>query len=194
VATARSRLLAGPALMAVTGVVAIAVLALHATVLWSDPGERALAAAAAAFALASVVLAARYGAFRPAATLELRQAGESGPVRIHAQEAGRDLELAVGDRKVRGEAELPLGPGAPLKIRGHTDTAAELRISAQRLDRSGRASALPIVIELPREASLQMAAIGGMTRLDVEPGDWTLVIRPEESAESGAASSPLDRL
>ena len=194
-ATARSRLLAGPALMAATAVLAIAVLVLHATILWSDPGERALAAAATAFALASMILAARYGAFNPAAVLDLRQAGESGPLRIHAQEAGRDLELAVGDQVVRGEAEFPLGPGAPpLKIRGHTSTATELRISAQRVDPSGQAAALPIVIELPPEASLQMAAIGGMTKLAVKPGDWTLVVRPEETAESPAASSPLDGL
>ena len=195
VATPRSRVLAGTALMAVTGVVAIAVLGLHATVLWSDPGERALAAAATAFALASMILAARHGAFKSAAVLELRQAGKSGPVRIHAQEAGRDLELAIGEQLIRGEAEFPLGPGAPpLKIRGRTTSAAELRISAQRLDHWGGAEALPIAIELQPEASLQMADIGGMTTLAVEPGDWTVVVRPEEAAESRVANSPLDRL
>ncbi|HEU4980767.1 MAG TPA: hypothetical protein VFT14_06080 [Solirubrobacterales bacterium] len=191
VATARSRVLAGTALMVVTGALAIAVLGLHATILWSDPAERALAAAATALALASMILAVRHGAFKPAAVLELSQTRESGPVRIHAQEAGRDLEFAVGEQLVRGEAEFPLGPGAPpLRIRGHTTTAAELRISAQRLDRWGGAAALPITIELPREASLRMAEIGGMTMVGVEPGDWTVVVRPEEKSEPRA----LDRL
>lgn len=195
VATARSRVLAGTALMVVTGAVAIAVLGLHATVLWSDPGKRILAAAATTFALVSMILAVRHGAFKPAAVLELRQTREFGPVRIHAQEAGRDLELAIGEQVVRGEAELPLGPGAPpLRIRGHTSTAAELRISAHRLDRWGGAEALPIAIELQPEASLQMAAVGGMTTLAVEPGGWTVTVRAEEAAEPRVANSPLDRL
>ncbi len=194
VATARSRVLAGTALMAVTAVVAIAVLGLHATVLWSDPGERALAAAATVFALASMILAVRHGAFRSAAVLELRQAGESGPVRIHAQEGGRDLEFAIGDQVVRGEAEFPLGPGAdPLTIRGRTSAAEELRISAQRLDRWGGAAALPVMIELPRKASLQMTKVGGMTMVAVEPGDWTVVVRPE-ATERQATSPSLDPL
>ena len=194
-ATARSRMLAGTALMALTAVVAIAVLVLHATVLWSDPGERALAAAATVFALAGVILAARHGAFKPAAVLELRQAGESGPLRVRAQEAGRDLELAIGEHVAHGGAEFPLGPGAaPLTIRARTIAAAELRISAQRLDPSGAATPLPIVIELPQAASLQMAQIGGMTRLAVEPGEWTVVVHPEPTGEPRAAGSPLDRL
>ena len=111
VATSSSRVLAGTALMALTGLVAIAVLVLHATVLWSDPGERALAGVATAFAVASLILAARHGAFRPAAVLELRQE-DSGRVRIRAQENGRDLELAIGEQVVRGQGEFPLGPGA----------------------------------------------------------------------------------
>jgi hypothetical protein len=190
VPTARSGVLAGTALMTLTGVVALAVLALHATVLWSDPVERALAAAATVLAVVSVILAARHGAFKPAAVLELRQAGEGEPVLIRAQEAGRDLELEIGDEVVCGRAEFPLGPGAPpLKIRGRTATN-ELRISAQRVDSSGAAAALPIVIELPREGSLQMAEIGGMTMFALETGDWTVIVRPEEASEP----RPLERL
>ena len=169
VATSSSRVLAGTALMALTGLVAIAVLVLHATVLWSDPGERALAAVATAFAVASLILAARHGAFRPAAVLELRQE-DSGRVRIRAQENGRDLELAIGEQVVRGQGEFPLGPGAaPLKIRGRTETSAELKISAQRLDPSGGAAALPVVIELSPQATLQMAEVGGMATLPWSP-------------------------
>jgi hypothetical protein len=195
VTTASSRVLAGTALMALTGLVAIAVLVLHATVLWSDPGERILAAVATVFAIASLILAARHGAFRPAAVLELRQDGDSGPIRVHAQEFGRDLELAIGEQVVRGHGEFPLGLGAaPLKIRGRTAASAELKISAQRLDPSGGAVALPVVIELLPQASHQMAEIGGMTTLALEPGDWTVTVRPAEASASQAASSPLDRL
>ena len=195
VATARSRVLAGTALMALTGLVAIAVLALHATVLWSDPAERALAATATAFAVASLILATRHGAFKPAAVLELRQDGESGQLRIRAQEAGRDMELAIGEQVVVGEAALPLAPGvAPRRICGRTISAAELKISAQRLNPSGGAAPLPIVIELPEKTSLHMAEIGGMTMLAGDPGDWTVVVRHEEAAASRAESSPLDRL
>jgi hypothetical protein len=193
VPTASSRVLAGTVLMALMGVVAFAVLALHATVLWSDSGERALAAAATVLAVVSVILAARYGAFKPAAVLELRQGEEADRVRIRAQEAGRDLDLEIGDELVHGRGDFPLGPGdPPLKIRGHT-AATELRISAQRLDPSGGAAAMPIVIDLPPEASLQMAEIGGMTMVALETGNWTVVVRPEEPAESPAPSSPLDR-
>lgn len=195
VATARSRVLAGTALMALTGLMAIAVLVLHATVLWSDPGERALAGAATAFAVASLILAIRYGAFKPAAVLELRQDGESGRLRIHAQEGGRDMELAIGEQVVVGEAELPSAPGMPpQKIGGRTISAAELKISAQRLNPSGGAAPLPIVIEVPERTSLHMAEIGGMTTLAVAPGDWTVMVRHEDGAGSRAASSPLDRL
>ncbi|HET8593169.1 MAG TPA: hypothetical protein VFL56_05850, partial [Solirubrobacterales bacterium] len=191
VPTATSRVLAGTALMTLTAVLAIAVLALHATVLWSDPAERALAAAATLFALASVVLAARYGAFRPAAVLELRQTREAGPVRIRGQEGGRDLELEIGGEVRGGDAEFPLRAGSPpLRIRGHTAEAGELRISAQRLDPSGGSRALPLVIELPPESSLQMAEIGGMSVFALESGDWTIVVRPEEPSQPG----PLDRL
>jgi hypothetical protein len=145
--------------------------------------------------VAAVILAARHGAFAPAAVLELRQAGESGPLRVRAQEAGRDVEVAIGGHVVRGGAELPLGHGAaPLTIRGRTVAAAELRISAQRLDSSGAATPLPIVVELPQGASLHMADIGGMTRLAVEPGEWTVVVHPERAAGRRAAGSPLDRL
>jgi hypothetical protein len=195
VATSSSRVLAGTALMALTGLVAIAVLVLHATVLWSDPGERALAAVATVFAVASLILAARHGAFRPAAVLELRQEEDSGRVRIHAQENGRDLELAIGDEVVSGQREFPLGPGAaPLEIRGRTETSAELKISAQRLDPSGGAAALPVLIELSPQASIQMAEVGGMTTFALEPGDWTVTVRPEGAPASQAPSSPLDRL
>lgn len=190
VPTASSTVLAGTVLMALTAVVAIAVLALHATVLWADAGERALAAAATVLAVVSVILAARHGAFKPAAVLELRQGGETDQVRIRAQEAGRDLDLEVGDEVVHGSAEFPLGPGAPpLKIRGHTLTT-ELRISAQRVDPSGAAAAMPIVIEVPPEASVQMAEIGGMTLVALETGDWTVIVRPEETSELRA----LDRI
>jgi hypothetical protein len=142
-----------------------------------------------------LILAIRYGAFKPAAVLELRQDGESGPLRIRAQEAGRDMELAIGEQVVRGEAELPLAPGVPArKICGRTISAGELKISAQRLNPSGGTAPLPIVIELPGKTSLHMAEVGGMTTLAVEPGDWTVVVRHEEAAGSRAASSPLDRL
>jgi hypothetical protein len=195
VVTARSRVIAGTALMVMTIALAVVVLGLHATILWSGPGERALAAAAALFALASMVLALRHGAFKSAAVLELLQTTEGGPVRVCAQEAGRDIELSIGGKLVRGEAEFPLERGAdPLKIRGRTSAAEELRISARRLDRWGGATALPIVIELPPEASLHMTEIGGMWIVDVAPGEWTVVVRPEKADETQATSSPLDRL
>jgi hypothetical protein len=195
VVTARSRVLAGTALMVVTIGLAIVVLALHATILWSGPGERALAAAAALFALASMVLALRHGAFKSAAVLELLQTTEDGPVRICAQEAGRDIELSIGGKVVRGEAEFALERGAdPLKIRGRTSAAEELRISARRLDRWGGATALPIVIELPPEASLHMTEIGGMRIVALAPGEWTVLVRPEKAVGRPPARSPLDRL
>jgi hypothetical protein len=50
------------------------------------------------------------------------------------------------------------------------------------------------VIELPAKASLQMGEIGGMTVLALKPGDWTVMVRSEATAEPRAASSPLDRL
>jgi hypothetical protein len=194
VVTAPSRVLAGTALMAVTGITAIAVIILHATVLWSDPVERALAAAATIFALVSLILAARHGAFKPAAVLEFRQTADSGPVRIRGQEGGRDLELGISEQ-VDHEAEFSLEPGSlPIRIHGRTTTAAELRISALRLDASGRSAALPITIALPRQSSVQMAEIGGMTTFAVEPGDWTVEVRPEEATDSRATGSPLERL
>jgi hypothetical protein len=89
----------------------------------------------------------------------------------------------------------PGGRGAaPVEIRGRTVAAAELRISAQRLDASGAATPLPIVVELPRAASLHMAEIGGMTTLAVEPGEWVVAVHPEPPAEPAATRSPLDRL
>jgi hypothetical protein len=72
---------------------------------------------------------------------------------------GRDrLRRALGTRTARAELVLhaivlwpdPGGRGAaPVEIRGRTVAAAELRISAQRLDASGAATPLPIVVELP---------------------------------------------
>jgi hypothetical protein len=194
VVTTPSRLLAGPELMSVTGVAAIAAVILCATVLWSDPAERALAAAAAVVAPVSLILAARYGAFRPIAVLELRQFGGAGPVRIRGQERGRDLELKIGERVVH-EAEVSLEPGRPpVKIHGRSGATAELRISARRLDPSGGSEALPITVALPRKSSLQMAEIGGVATLTVEPAGWTVELRPEQGTDSRATGSPLDRL
>jgi hypothetical protein len=39
-----------------------------------------------------------------------------------------------------------------------------------------------------------MGEIGGMTVLALKPGDWTVMVRSEATAEPRAASSPLDRL
>ena len=105
------------------------------------------------------------------------------------------MELAIGEQVVVGEAELPLAPGVPTpKVCGRTTSAAELKISAQRLDPSGGAAPLPIVIELPERPSIHMAEVGGMTTLAVPPGDWTIMVRHEDGGGSRPPSSPLDRL
>jgi hypothetical protein len=188
-------ILVGRALMALTALSAPVILILHATILWTDPVERGLAAAAAVFAFASVVLAIRHGSFRPASLVELRQSDEDGPVRIIAEECDRPLQVQItlGGRELAGVPEIALEQASEgLVVRSHTDAAEELRVTAHRLEASGTATALPVTAELEGgdPSGVPGAQEPGPVRLEDQGGsasfptaaDWTLVIRSEERA------------
>jgi hypothetical protein len=205
-AGARGGFLVGRALMALTGFTAVAVLVLHATVLWSDPAEQALAAIASLFAFAAVVLAVRDGSFHRAMLVELRQDGERTPVRIRCEEDARPLDAKVqlAGHPV-GSAELDLeARWSPLTVRGRSDSATELRVAAQRLDRSGSATALELSAtmapgdaaaaageesELSPGTPVHLDEIGGIASFETGHAEWTLVVRPDQP-EAPAETSP----
>jgi hypothetical protein len=186
-------ILVGRVLMALLAASALAALVLHATILWTNPIERGLAAAAAAFAFAAVVFATRHGAFRRSALLELRQSRADGPVQVRAEEGGTplDAEISLGGRELDLAGELWLEQvWEGLTVHGHASQAEELRISAQQLEPSGTARALPVTAELEEGARPAPPAGGkpGPVRLDERGGsttfpaerEWTLVVRSEE--------------
>jgi len=187
------RLLAGPELMAITGFTGFAVLVLHATLLWSDPIEQALAAIAALFAIAVAVLAIRHGAFRQATLLELRQDGEREPVRIRCEESGHPAEaqIQLGGNELGGAAELDLErEWAPLTVRGRSEAATEVRVSAQSIDRSGSATALPLSAALEESGDrgpIRLDEVGGIAAFETGRAGWTLVLTPD------AAGAPDDQ-
>jgi hypothetical protein len=214
---ARGGFLVGRTLMALTGLTAVTVLVLHATVLWSDPLEQALAAIASLFAFAAVALAVREGSFRRATLVELRQDGEETPVRIRCEEDAHpiDAELLLAGRPVRA-TELDLkDQGSPLTVRGRSEDATELRVAAQRLDRSGSATALRLSVALvPGDTSAaagdeidavpstsaHLDEIGGIASFETRQAEWTLVISfdepppsVDESTETGDEEGPRRR-
>jgi hypothetical protein len=175
-------ILAGRVLMGLTAVSSLVALILHATILWTDPIERAVAALATVCAFATVVLAARHGAFRPAALVELRQSREHGPVRILSEESGRPLqtEISIGGRELGVVPEFSLEQAAEgLVVRGHPAAARELRISAQRLGSSGTAQALPLTTGLEQQVPVRLSERGGSASFPIA-GDWTLVVCADE--------------
>jgi hypothetical protein len=210
-AGARGGFLVGRALMALTGITAIAVLVLHASVLWSEPVEQALAAIATLFAFAAVALAVRDGSFRRAILVELRQDGERTPVRIRCEEEAHPLDANVQlAGHPAGSAELDLEEQwSPLTVRGRSESATELRVAAQRLDHSGSATALRLsaTIAAGDEESavglrtpIHLDEIGGIASFETGHAEWTLVVRPyqpegaaEASPEIGAERGPRRR-
>jgi hypothetical protein len=182
-------ILVGRILMALTAVAALVALIVHAAILWTNPVERGIALVAAVFAFAVMAFATRHGAFRRAALLELRQSRDDGPVQIAGEEGGRPLQVDVtlGGRRLGTLPELRLEEAAEgITVRGHTDEAEELRISAQRLEPSGTAMALPLTAELKGEGGPD-AESPSPVRLEDQGGrasfpagrDWTLVVRTE---------------
>jgi hypothetical protein len=196
-------ILVGRVLMVPMAAGAVAVLILHATILWTNPIERVAAAAAAAVAFASMVLALRHGSFRPAALVELRQSREGGPVRVLAEESGRPLGTEASPMVERGDAtEFTLDQASDgIIIRGHTARAEELRISALLVEPSGVATALPLKAQ-PEEGLVSKAAGAeepGPVHLEERGGtaswpvrkDWALVLRSEKPLGSRAGGGSL---
>jgi len=189
----RSRVLASVPLMALTGTVGFVVLVLHALVLWSNPIEQVVAGVAAAVSLAAFILAARHGAFRRTAMVELLARDGSGTVHVRAEEDGRPLqvEVAVGPRALGSEAEVVISPDSPaITVRG-CSRAAELKVSAQRVDRSAGAEALPLSVEVDATGAspVRLADVAGTALLTVEPSGWKILIRSDR-ADSGAERPP----
>ena len=182
----RAGALVSAPMLALTAILAFAVLILHATILWDDPIEKACAAIATVFAAAAVLLAIRHGAFRPTVLVELRRLGEGDATTLRVEEAGEPLatevQIAGGGRE---GFELQLAEGALLTIEGRPVAASELVVSAQRFE-GGAASALEFEAELVRGSgagageSARLAETGG-TKAFRTAGEWTLRVGPTRS-------------
>ena len=196
----RGGVIVGPVLLALCAIVDFAILVLHATILWSDPIEKSIAAIAALFAIAAVVLAYRHGSFKPSVLVELRQFGADGPAKLRAEQSATPLPASISseDRPLPDDgAEVAIDSGLDVTIEGGPETAPEIRVSAQRLDEGGIAEALDVSVELlgggeDDDGPHRLSETGGVAAFRTS-GSWKLRISHPGGA-AGRPDSPLDLL
>lgn len=185
------RIIGHPALQALGGLVAFVVLFAHGAALWSDDAERILALAAAAGVVIVAALAARDGAFRPHASLELRRE-DTGLAYVLL--GGDGVEMSVGGADAAGDGLVSTGLSiagtvtGPLVVTG-TQTRPELRVwtRSQATDTS-RAASVGLLVSGPDgewRAELQLA--GGQATFASGPGPWRLEVSHQDAGPGPAS-------
>lgn len=184
-----------PPILAAMMVGALVVFVLHATILWTDPIERGIAAASAVIALVVVALSFRHGSFRRTAVLDVREREGDGGLDLVVEHDGvvERPRLHLAGAELSEETRPELGGGEALDVAARSATSRSLRVSAQRLERGGGAAALPLEVEL-QGAEIgevhRLDELGGTAVFDLDAPAWTLIVRrPREQAQADPAEA-----
>jgi hypothetical protein len=193
---ARGGWIVGLPLLAAMMVGAMIVFVLHATILWTDPIEQAMAAASAVVGVVVVVLSFRHGSFQPTAVLDVREReGDAGlDLVVESDGVVERPRLRVAGADLPDGARPELGADDALDVAAHSGTSNRLRVSAQREETGGGGAALALEVEL-QGAELsevhRLDELGGVAVFDLDSPDWTLVVRrPRSEAAPAEAADP----
>jgi hypothetical protein len=193
---ARGGWIVGTPLLAAMMVGAMIVFVLHATILWTDPIEQALAAASAVAGVAIVLLSIQHKSFRPTAILDVREREGDDGLDLVVENDGvvERPRLRVAGADLPDGARPELRDEETLDVFAHSARSEGLRVPAQRLERDGGAAALALEVELQGSELSEvhrLDELGGTAVFDLDAPDWTLVVRrPRSELEPAAEALP----
>ncbi len=189
------RIIGHPALQIFGGLVAFAVLFAHGSTLWHDEAEKILALLAAAGVVLVAAMAARDGAFRPRASLELWRDGvDLGYTLLGAEgvELSGSQTEGTPDQLLSTELSLAGTATGPLVVTG-AGTRPELRVwTREQPAQTGTPKPLELLVSGPDgEWRAELRLGGGQATFASGPGPWRVEV--SHTVEDSAPASPQRR-
>ena len=200
------RLLGHPFVVAGIYLLFMAMLFLHATVIWSHPAERASALLVGLLVATATVAMVRQGAFSPRVIVELREDPRGDGRAVFSVTAGGQpiaaevqMKYAHGEQP-RDEATCEVPAFTSLRsaiFRLPATQAKELKVWTHRITPDGDSEALPALLEVhvaneTRRFDLKLS--GGQVVLPLASGECWLEITPDEPTQRAATAGARAQL